>query len=453
MIIILNILLKEQTRVGHLINNIQNKTLYEYSRDLIRTYSINNRFINSNRNIIIKSFHKKISKRYKPYQVQEILDQLMNVPVMQTADSSQLLYDVETFLNNFIYQIGMRQKKCKYLISQQCSTVKMLMYYKHLIGPGYVHLEDGIYKVFNLSKKKMMNSNVGTIDKPTFMFTPEKLFSERNKIPAILGKLRGLTFENAAEAFLYANNQIWENIDFDEKLNLVQVDETYSSEIIANMLEDIHHPLYLMLFDEEVRSIFLNEINSFVNSPKCLFLRNTTDFFYLKHNDQLSTLRLSADKKFLATNNCSEQVKIPFTREKIISGLRTGVIYPNLLMSYLGISIFPMITAVGGSSQYEYLTEIQQILKATLIKTKILDNDTITTITENNLSTMLSGLINIEREKFNVVKSLDTGVNISELEYYFRHRKISELMGDFSYFEYFNILFDRRKQKLIRGVN
>lgn len=452
MITILNTLLKEHTRVGQLIKDVQNKTLYSYSRELIQFYNINNNFIHANRNIAIKSLQKKISKRYNAYEIQEIIDQFINVPVMQTADSCQLLYDIETFLNNFIYQIGMRQKKCKYLISQQCSTVKMLMYHKPLIGPGFVHLEDGIYKVFDLSKKKMANSNVGSLKNTTFTFTPEKLFGESNRLPTILSELKGSTYKNAAEAFLYANNKIWENIDSDEKLRLIQVDETYSSEIIANMLEDASHPLSLLLFDEEVRAIFLREINAFITSPNCLFLRNSTDFFYVEQNEQLVAARLSLDKQFLIANNGRDQIKVSFTRKEVIARLRAGKLYPNLLIAYLGISIFPMITAVGGSSQYEYLVEIQQILNATLIKTKILDNETISILTGNNLSTMLSGLIESEKDKFHVIKALDRGVNISELENYFRHRKIQDLMGNLSYFEYFNILFERRR-KLKRGAS
>lgn len=444
----LNSLIHEGTKLGHLLRNIDKVTFQDYSRTLVETHETENQIIKGDRSIVLASMRSQLEGRFSPTQIEEIIAQHDRFPVIQTADHAQLLYDPSTFLNNFIFQAGMRQLGTDYMVSHQCSTVRMLTSTNPKRGPGVILLEGGLNRVFDKSNKKLISSNVASLSDVRYIISPVDM-AAKQQLPQLLADLRGSKFPDAATAFLYANQHIWNGLGKNQegKLKLVLFNEFLSSEIVAKMISDPNHLMRKLLFDPKVSGVFGEEISRFINSPECLVLRDSTDFFYGKVNDQLVTLRLSNDNKHLESDKSSKPFIIDFTPDKIIEGLLSKELFPSLITSMMAVSIFPLTTAVGGSSQYEYLSEIQEILKRTFKRLSLVSDDYMGLITNTKLSTMISHLISDSHPIFQEIRSMDYESDIFRYEEEIAHRPLGELMGDYSGFSYFMHLSEIRRLK------
>jgi len=443
---ILDNLLQHKTRLGPLLLILRDRKFGDYLRDLIQTTETNNEIVQSDRKIVADCMRHQLEGRYPLQIIEKIAVQQSHYPLMQTADHSQLIYDPATFLNNFIFHSAIKQAGLEYAVVQQCSTVRMLTTNSPKSGPGVLTLNDELYRVFDTSNRKLVSSNVATLRNPRYLLEPMGT-TKNQKIPQVLHELRGLQFPDAATAFREANNKIWSAIGSKDKRELVLFDEYLSSEIIPRMILTPNHILNNLLFDPEASGVFRDTIRDFVSSIDCLLLTDTTDFFWGRTRDQLSSMKLSSQRDVLQTDKSSKGVQIEFSPESVAYNLMNKNIYPNLLLSMVAVSILPQTTAVGGSSQFEYIPEIQEILSRTLAKVNLVPGEYIKTITENFLSTMLSHLLPTTHPIFNELAALDYGNDILRFGEDLQNTSLAELMEDYSGFSYFSKLFERRDSR------
>lgn len=444
---ILEELLQEGTRLGPLLLDIKNRKFGDYLTDIVKVKETDVDMVLADRTIVLESMRHQLGDQFPSHVVEQIIDQQSHYPLMQTADHSQLIYDPSTFLNNFIYHSAIQKAGLDYAVVQQCSTVRMLSTTKPKIGPGVVTLNDHLYRVFDTSNRKLKSSSVATLRDAKFILKPMDLDGDKEELPIVLNELRNQQYPDAAIAFREANYRIWDVIDSKDKRNLILFDEYLSSEIIARMILTPNHILNNLLFDSEASTVFRNVIRDFINSRNSLALTDTTDYFWGRTGDQLSAMRLSEQGDVIRTVQSSKELQIDFTPESIAYNLMAKNIYPNLILSMMAISILPQNTAVGGSSQYEYVPEIQEILRRTLLQLDIVPENYINTITEGNLTTMISHLLSRQHPIFSELPKLDYGDDILRFSNELQDATLAELMGDYSGFSYFSKLVARRETK------
>lgn len=442
---ILEQLIAEKTRIGELFNRRGNQTVVDYTREMTAYESPFNANVMTDREAVAKGIADNLGGRVNPDQAVEIVDQYRKRPVIQTGDHCELLYNPETLLNNFAYQMGMRQVDAQYLLTQQCSTVRMIQGRNPLRGPAFVELDGGLYRVFDKSKKKLTRSNVATLRNVDFTFKPEDA-NPNAPLPSLLTDLQGMNFHSAADAFLYANKYTWDNIHFNDKKDLILFDESLSSDVLVRLLENPDHPLNTLLFDERALAVFKDEIHAFVESDECLILNDVSDFFYGKHGDELIGLKLTEDFSALVGSDSNRSFRMAYNREAIINGLRNRTLYPNLMLSILAISIFPQSTVVGGSSQVEYVPEIQEVLRRTCIRLDLLPSDYVNAIAYPQINPTLSIIARSPQLK-RTIQRMDKDIDFTPWEEEIGKLTVDASMGDYTHLAYFDSYFQRRKAR------
>ncbi|MEK7517622.1 MAG: hypothetical protein AAB583_03665 [Patescibacteria group bacterium] len=440
------VLKNEKTRLGLLLEEIKDRPIGEYSLGLVSVPHRENSQIRSSRNLVMKSMDIQLSGQFPKGKVYDILDQYATHPVIQTGDHCELIYDPQTFLNNFIYHMGASRLDLKFLLTQQCSTPRMIQYRNPLIGPGVLKLPEGDYRLVNRSKKSLIRSNVATVGQVTYTMKPETP-GVHTPLPQILQEMKGTKFQSAVEAFLFTNNLIWNSIKMDRKQNLVLFDESLSSDIVAGMIEDSHHPLRSLLFDPECSRVFREEIDQFAKSPECLMIKTTTDFFWGKHKEALVALQLSEDGTYLRARIKEQGFQLEFNPKSIANALRSRVLYPNLFISMLAISIFPGNTVIGGASQYEYAPEVQKILKSTIARLGLLTTSETNDVTVSNLSRM-ANVVSLSHPICGEILRMDKGTDFSQWESELASSTVGRALGDYSNFDYFNSYFANRRKRI-----
>lgn len=436
---------QERTHLGPLLERSASMTLWDYAREMVATNPASHPFIHRDRSIVADVLRSHLKRRFQDQEIEEIVHQYLAMPLLQTADHSELLYNPKTLLNNVVFQMGVAQTPAKYLLVQQCSTPRMLQGRNPLHGPGYIDLVDGQHRVFEKSKNTLNDSNVATLRDVTFTFEPEKP-GERSPLPVLLQELKGRTYDTAAAAFLEANKYIWDQLSFSQKRELVLFDETLSSDVLASMLEDETHPLRHLLFEPRALQVFRQEIASFVDSPESLALKNSTDFFTGQYDQELIPLKFSEDGTELTAAFPRKRFSLKWEPESIIQALRQRKIYPNLILSMLAVGIFPLATVVGGPSQHEYVPEVQQVLYKTAQQLGTFPEDYIQTITSAHLSSMVE-IISRTHPVVNVIKLMDRGTDLSQWEQQLEGSLVGDLVDDYSNFDYFDLYFARREQR------
>jgi len=442
---ILGQLAAEKTRIGEFFKRKGNQTVIDYTREMTSYESPFNANVINDRETVAGGIADNLEGRANPDQVMEIVDQYKKRPIIQTGDHCELLYNPETFLNNFVYQMGMRQVDAQYLLTQQCSTVRMIQGRNPLRGPAFVELEGGLYRVFDKSKKKLTRSNVATLSNVDFTFKPEGA-DPTASLPSLLTDLQGMSFHSAADAFLYANKYTWERIHFEDKKDLILFDESLSSDVLIHLLENSDHPLNTLLFDERALAVFKDEIHAFVASDECLILNDISDFFYGKHGDELIGLKLTDDFSTLVGSDSNRSFRTAYTREAIINSLKNRTLYPNLMLSMLALSIFPQSRVLGGSSQVEYIPEIQAVLRRTCIRLDLLPNDYISAIAYPQINPTLSVIARSPQLK-HAIQRMDKDTDFTQWEQEIGSLTIDASMGDYGHLAYFDSYFQRRKAR------
>lgn len=432
-----------ETNTGKILNEILDKTLREYLKSLIiknqKTYS--NQYIK----IVIEILKKKV-KEIEPLEEYNAINQFLRVPIIQMADGSNLLYDKETFMNNFLFQISCRENHLRYLFTQQCSTIKSLMYPSKLIGPSYIELDSDIYKLFNKSKNQLANSNIATLENVDFVFEPQgikmPLYAQSN-LPDILQGIKGMHFKRASSAINYANRIIWKNLKMKSKKILLQFDEDLSVEVLEHYLRKDCKPIINLLFNKKIRNSFINTKKEIIKSKENLILNDTSDFFYYKTKNSLQPVKINKNKLIKASNR--EIVPIGLNKKDIIKALKDKILYPDLIFTYLILIILPNIKSFGGASQQEYLPIIKRIFCETNKKNKFLDEKDYTRIlNQENLCFIGYGLVELSKLQKRVIGNLNKNTNLDEFEKEFIDKKMNQNLGNLSYFDYFEIFYKKK---------
>lgn len=430
------------TQCGAIIKKFWGTPLTDYLASLIPKRDPHYRQSNEYREMVAEAIDHQARIHEYPRR-SEILMQFMEEPVLQMADHADLLYDGAVFLNNFLHQVAARERNQKFLISQQCSTVRGLMGLTDLYGPAYLHVDADVLNVFGLSKKKLKYGSIAGLRDVQFLFTPTGTkvpAYTQIQLPDLLESLRGRSFVKASEAIRWANIQIWDGFRMRAKKPLIQFNEDLSSKVWGIAIDRGNNALHSLLFQPVIRSSFLAAKKAVLASSANLVLRDTSDFFHYRRGNELKPTRLvetSTGPIFVDGTN-GNVLSIPINEIGIKNSLEQGDLFPDLIMSYIALSIFPEVVALGGSSQQEYLPIIVKVILETHAKTAFLTAAEHERLSNSNTS-RLSGaaLIALTPNQRRVIGLMNSKTDLDSFESELLYTTLGPSLGDFDYYRYF----------------
>ncbi len=448
----MHLVFNEETNTGKTLNTHMSLSLREYLREITPEKGLGKKVKNLSRKILLESIEKLLPADLSDDQRARALTSFSDTPMMQLADGSNLLYDTETFLTNYIYQTACRERNISFLFTQQCSRSKMMMNSKATVGSGFLDLEGDVHAVFDVSRSRLSRASIATLKGPVkFEFNPLGMRLPSYAalpLPDILQELKNQDFPSAADAVLQANQHIWTALQIKGRKKLIQFDERLSGEIVRRHIDDQNSPIYRMLFDPSVRKSFVENQTSVVDSPKNLILKDTTNFFFYVDGETVRPAKIHDGKGgvVMVDGENGKSVSIDFSPNGVQEALREGVLFPDLALSYIALSILPGTLAFGGASQHEYLPQIARILDLTNDETKFLEEDI--PAYENSDpyagSRMICGLVEVDDRLKRIISVLNRSSDLKGLDDELLDKPLSESLGDMHYFDYFDLFLPRR---------
>lgn len=324
-------------------------------------------------------------------EVDEICDHLLKVPVIQQADHSNLLLDVEVFLNNWLFHLGGVEAGVKYVLTSQCSTVSCLSRRTPPLGPTFLRSRATLFGVVPLSRTALKGSTFCSL--PELMTVTLDVLDGEWDVASdpVLGPLVGRRLVTPTRGYRECNDEIWRGLSVDHNVRRVQIDEAVAADCVARHLEDPDGPLARLLFDPPVRDAFLAAKRRLVADESNLAVnRAAPDFLWVRRGTRLHQVALegsgSTARWYVETDGAD--LPMPVERATIAHALRDGTLYPDRILAYLVRCLLPGVVAVGGSSQQDYLKLYRRMLLDAHEQVPFLDDD----LVEQLRSAKLSGL-------------------------------------------------------------
>jgi hypothetical protein len=299
---------------------------------------------------------------YTDKEADDISAGFLTHPVMQQADHSGLLLDPEILLNNVLYSIACKSQGVSTSVMLQCSTVKCVTRLNPTCGPTYLQHDGAVYKVFDQSKRTLKDTNICCLPRDISFW----LRSDDDKSVALNIVDTARAYPTAEDAFIAANDVLWQAWQKECGVARVAVDERYTSELAALHLDDPASPLHALLFDQKTRDAFF-AIRADMAARQKQFVSAVTDFFWFKKDGRLLPLRVG--------NDDYAAVGVDYTPQGLATGLRAGVLYADKYIAYMVRALLPGILAVGGTSQQDYMALFQQMTLETHAAQSFLPGD------------------------------------------------------------------------------
>ena len=340
---------------------------------------------NSSFDLLVRAM-EQFSQRHHLEPVSNFSKLLINTPCIQQADHSNLLLDRETFYNNLLHAESARLNNCDYIFTSQCSIVSCITRRSPIFGPTILNYNDDVYKVFDDSNRTLKDSNFCTLSSSR-KFEISSLYNPEKSKDFFLQHIDGLSFATAEQAYLYANEHIWNNIKYTKGIKRISFDETLISELAILHLRDIHSPFYKLIMDKDIRDNFIKTKRSYVASKSNKSINSSyPDFFWLRKKNKLRALKLDLNtSKFKIFQTNEDGISINSV-DDIIKLLEEKVIYLDRMMAYFLRCLLPNIVAIGGTSQQDYLNSYQEIFQLANEKTSFLNDNYKKSIQNKDLS-------------------------------------------------------------------
>ena len=404
----------EGFRSAQILLEARNMTLKNYLKKIIpKTLRIAN---NSHFDSVLSSIAMYLDQRGVSIdRIENICNHLKKFPVIQQADHSNLLLDMETFLNNYLFSIGSKEAGANQIVVSQYSTVSCVCSLKPLIGPAYIRTRNNLYKILPYSKQKLKKSNFCCLTEP-LETSFELLKGTELKNDPLINNLSNRKFSSGTEAFWICNNEIWDSLNSKYCIPRAAIDESVTSELLAMHITDKNSPIRRLLFDIDVRDNFLKIKRSFVHSSKNRVMnRSIPDFFWYRSNSMLYPLELRGiDKKakfYIAEKNIP--FPISYTPHDLAAALRNGLLYGDIILSYFARCLLPEITTIGGLSQQEYVEHHRNIFLDTHSSSSFLTKDEVQSLMRDDLS-QLGGypLLELDTHVKSILSWIDSNTDL-----------------------------------------
>jgi hypothetical protein len=439
-------LLAAKTRSGATLLEHADRPLVDYLRSIIPARDATP--VTPTLELVARVLEKHLRRLDAPAPAQIAADFLRR-PFLQLADNSRVLYDVETFLNNYMSYIACREAHVATLLTQQCSTTKLLSEGAGPVGPAFVELDADVYQVFAESHNVLRVATPSTLRDAEVSLEPlgHKVPGYVHPpLPSAVDQFRGAVFGSAADAIVGMNDAIWRNLRMKAKQPLFFFTEELSCDVVAEALRDSGGAVYRMLFDPDVRETFLAKKRKLVGSPPNLVLRDSTDFFTYRDGVRLRPLRI--DGGIFRDAKSGAELELRLDPAALVRALDDRDVFPDLITAYAALVVLPGVTALGGPSQHEYLPVIQSILLETHR-----ENAFMSAAEEANARRDLSRLIGpalleLSARQQRVIRLMSEATDFAAFEDDVLSRTVRESAGQLEYFSYFDKLYARAGMQL-----
>lgn len=365
--------------------------------------------------------------------VDHVCDEFLRRPVIQQADHANIVLDIETFLNNYLFHIGAAEAGANVALHSQCTTVVCFSRRVPPRGPVFLETRGGRYNVFGLSKTTYKNATFCALPGPVVL----ALAPIEGPDPAgdpVLSQLIGRSFPNAVEAYRRCNEELWERLAVGRGVRRVQVDEGMAAEAVALHLQDTASPVYHLLFDPALRDRFLETKRAVVESSRNIVInRAAPDFFWYRKGARLHPVVVRGTGRHAELMVETDGSPLPITYEPsaIVAALRSGDLHSDRFLAYMVRSLLPGAIAVGGSVQQDYVDTYRHILLETHRICPYLGETEITTVSRPDLS-RLGGMPLVELtlpEHKSRLSTLHPGSDLSWFDEEYLDRPVRQTIG------------------------
>lgn len=367
----------------------------------------------------------------------KVCNQLKNFPVIQQADHSNLILDEETFLNNYLFALAIKEKGGDIIINSQCSTVCCFSRRLPPAGPVFLNTRNSLFKVFPFSKRFFKNANFCLIPGPVRTSFDIESGNHQISNDTILSKIVGLEFSTATESFRVCNDIIWNELNL--PINRISFDEDLTSQLIIKHILSKDSPIYLLLFDQKIRQNFIKCKNKFINSVQNRVIKNSgTDFFWFKKDAKLIRINISNNnynKNMILDDN--SLLDFSMNPDDIVRELEKQSIYADNFLSYFSRCLLPGIVAIGGTSQQDYLDHYINIILMCNNDTPFIPKE-IENMLKNEVLSKLGGapLLELNNEQKHMINFLTDSSALDEFSKSFLDLPIEETIGSLSKAKY-----------------
>lgn len=408
-----------------------NKSVRQYLTELI-PYNV------SPPNVYFQTFINALHQLLELRNEQDadlICQNLTDRPVIQQADHSNLLFDAETFMNNFLFHIAHRENNIPTMTSWQCSTVSCITRLSPLTGPVFLHTRNNLYKVFPFSKRKLTRSTFCALPGPLQMVFENLLPEGNEKEDHFFKEFRNGIFPDPSSAFRICNDKIWNSLRIPLKTRRIGIDESLSSQIVSRHLSDNYSPVTRLIFDPPVRNTFLQIKRALIASGKYFTANNPApDLLWFRKGDRLFpiVLKENDNPENFYVDTGSRTFAVSYDRKSLIQALESGNLYPDRFLIYLVRCLLPRIVAAGGTSQQEYLPMYKHLLESIALESDLLDRTELKALCSFNAS-VLGGypLVEPNEQYRKFLAFLGPGSDFSPFENSFIDMPLGEAIGKF----------------------
>lgn len=288
--------------------------------------------------------------------------QLAVSPVIQTGPHCHLLIEPDAFYTHLFSMLGLTSNAHRWHICYSASTVKFVEKAKK--GPGWLRLEGDAVNVFGLSRRRMDPYSICGFDGPyRFALSSaqggEPVNTAAARLKAILPDME---FSSAAEAIKAANLALWRR-SFSPSVGLLQFDDIDVADLVAEHFEDPASWLSTRLAGGQFAQKLLRTLDRLNGGPWAGWIRQTTELFWGLADGRIFPVRL---KDGVLSGGSSPAFHVPFEPQSIAAALRQRKLVPNLLLTFLVISILPGIRVLGGCRQTVYYPLMRYLVATAL---------------------------------------------------------------------------------------
>jgi hypothetical protein len=296
--------------------------------------------------------------------VDAVRRQLERVPIVQTADHTQLLLDPVMFANHVATMLGAQRGGCGYVVVLGSSVNSFTSRAGH--GPGLLAARGGLLNVFGLRSRERAGSVHAHRGPVRFAFEPlvadRRLESTGRALCRLLGDQ---PHPSAAAAFQRANQVIWAHFGFHRGARLVQMDSGFSARLAARHLRLGGGEVWDLFFDPRVRGAFLDARRAVGADPRLGgFLRHQTDLVWGAAGGRLRPLTLRDG----VLRDDGGHVTVGFEPAELAAGLDSGRLVPDICVTYLVQNILPDLCTLGGPSQLVYVPLMWNLFRPLLFR-------------------------------------------------------------------------------------
>lgn len=389
-----------------------------------------------------KAFYAALRKTAKQQGIdcEQALAEFERYPVLQTGPHCQLYTNAVDFNAALTSWMGSKLHNLNYTVI--LNSVTRTMQWEKKQGPGWLNLKHDDICLFDLSPKKMSKLSVCASHlEPSFninnltSYLQKPSSTEKKGLEKLLKLIPTEKCDDFISAFTLTNQALLNQCDENQDVRALIIDDRFTAMVVSEHLRNPHSFVYKLIFSVNLQTHLERLLSSKLHEKQHLFLKPSTDYFWGLRDNKIRRLKI--------TNNCLQEdiaehnkpIKIPMESGAICEALNSGILLPNIFLSFLVLSLLPQIRVIGGTRQIGYFPLIQEIFSRLLDTDVFEENELLQELKENDLSAWGTNFIQDEVTPLEWLGYLPKGKEFSILSKHYCDMSIAEVTKELSIFK------------------